>query len=237
MKNKKIFFAKLALLSLLLILPVFFAQAIVSEDGCTVEETACTKDGQTGHCRAYESFGEERIGCYIPVIKQDGCVNEEDTCTDSSGISGHCRQYESFGEQYMGCYTVSGSESGSETGSGTGSGSGASSSGGSTRTSSSGSTTTSGGLVIPSTNLPSPPGGIRQILANLLMWILGIFGMLAILAFVVSGIQYFAAAGDEKMMETAKRNLIYSIIGVVVALSGFVIIMAVDTALRGGYGI
>jgi len=88
-------------------------------------------------------------------------------------------------------------------------------------------------LTIPATGLPSPSGGIRAILANVLGWILGIFGMLAILAFVVSGIQYFAAAGDEKMMETAKKNLIYSIIGVIVALSGFVIIQAIDSALRG----
>lgn len=236
MKNKKIFFAKSVLLFLLLFFPIFFARAIVSEDGCEVEETACTKDGQTGHCRAYESFGEERIGCYIPVIKQDGCENEEDACTDSSGISGHCRQYESFGEQYLGCYTVDSYESDSGDDYDDASSDG-SSGGSSSGRSSGGSTTTRSGLIIPNTNLPSPSGGIRQILANLLFWILGIFGMLAILAFVVSGIQYFLAAGDEKMMETAKRNLIYSIIGVIVALSGFVIIMAVDTALRGGYGI
>jgi hypothetical protein len=34
------------------------------------------------------------------------------------------------------------------------------------------------------------------------------------------------------MMETAKNNMTYSIIGVVVALSGFLIIQAIDMALR-----
>lgn len=200
------------------------AYAIVSEDGCQTEETACTKDGQSGHCRAYESFGEERIGCYIPVIKEDGCVNEEDSCVDAQGISGHCRQYESFGYQYMGCYTVENSSGGTPSGTN----STASSSGNNVSSS-----TSKSGLTIPVTGLPSPSGGIRAILVNVLVWILGIFGMLAILAFVVSGIQYFAAAGDEKMMETAKKNLVYSIIGVIVALSGFVIIQAIDSALRG----
>ena len=40
------------------------------------------------------------------------------------------------------------------------------------------------------------------------------------------------AAGNEKIIETAKRNMTYSIIGVIVALAGFVIIQAIDTALR-----
>jgi len=86
---------------------------------------------------------------------------------------------------------------------------------------------------IPSnTGLPNSSGGIRGILANLLTWFLMIFGIIAIISFIVSGIQYFLSAGDEKMMQTAKRNATYSILGVIVALSAFVIIKAVDTALN-----
>jgi|WetSurMetagenome_2_1015567.scaffolds.fasta_scaffold82870_2 hypothetical protein len=95
----------------------------------------------------------------------------------------------------------------------------------------------SGGGMVVSTNscfgLPCPAGGIAQILANLLSWLLYIFGIIALISFVVSGMQYFFAVGDEKNMETAKRNLMYSIIGIIVALSGLVIIQAVDAALRG----
>jgi hypothetical protein len=90
-----------------------------------------------------------------------------------------------------------------------------------------------GGLVIPTTGLPNPPGGIAAILANFLIWLLYIVGMIALISFVVSGIQYFLAAGDEKTMEKAKRNFNYSVIGVVVVLSAFVIIKAVDIMLRG----
>jgi hypothetical protein len=90
-----------------------------------------------------------------------------------------------------------------------------------------------GEIIVPDTGLPSPPGGIKAILSNVLTWMLGIIGMIAIISFVISGLQYFYAAGDEKNMETAKRNLTYSIIGVIVALSGLVIVKAIDAALRG----
>jgi len=81
---------------------------------------------------------------------------------------------------------------------------------------------------------PDPGGGIKEILANLLNWLLGIIGIVALSAFVISGFQYFMAAGGETQAETAKRNMKYSILGVIVALSGFVIIKAVNTALNAG---
>ena len=73
---------------------------------------------------------------------------------------------------------------------------------------------------------------VGTIISNFLSWALGIFGVLALIAFVVSGIQYLVSAGNEDMIKTAKRNMTYSIIGVVVALSGFVIIQAIDAALN-----
>lgn len=72
-----------------------------------------------------------------------------------------------------------------------------------------------------------------DIIKNFMFWILGIFGFIAIIAFVISGIQYLTSAGEEKQIETAKRNMKWSLVGVIVALSGMVIIFAVDTALGG----
>ncbi len=89
------------------------------------------------------------------------------------------------------------------------------------------------GIYLPNTGLPSPGGGIMQILGNLLAWLLGIVGIIAIISFVISGIQYFAAAGEESKMETAKRTMTYSIIGVIVVLASFVIIQAINFALQG----
>lgn len=95
----------------------------------------------------------------------------------------------------------------------------------------------SSGVCFPtSTSLPDPSGGVAQIVGNVLTWILGIFGFLAIIAFVISGIQYTMSAGSEEMIDTAKRNMKWSIIGVAVALAGVVIIYAIDKMLRGVSG-
>jgi hypothetical protein len=87
------------------------------------------------------------------------------------------------------------------------------------------------GVNIP-TDTGLPGGTIKDILSNLLMWLLGIFGMLALISFIISGVQYLMAAGDDKGMETAKRNMMYSTVGIVIALSGYIIVKAIDTALR-----
>ena len=74
---------------------------------------------------------------------------------------------------------------------------------------------------------------VATVLSNFLTWILGILGIIAIIGFVVSGIQYITASGNEDLMETAKRNMMYCIIGVVVALSAFVVLQAVNSLLGG----
>lgn len=89
------------------------------------------------------------------------------------------------------------------------------------------------GIVIPDgTGLPNPPGGVAQIIRNLLAWLLGIVGVIAIIGFVISGIQYLTSAGSEDQMQSAKRNMLYAIIGVVVVLSSYVIIQAIQYALE-----
>jgi hypothetical protein len=91
--------------------------------------------------------------------------------------------------------------------------------------------TQSAGVCFPGgTGLSEKP--VVDIVKNVMNWLLAIFGFIAIIGFAISGIQYLTSAGDEKMIETAKRNMKWSIVGVVVALSGFVIIKAVDAALN-----
>jgi hypothetical protein len=87
------------------------------------------------------------------------------------------------------------------------------------------------GVCFPTdTGLSEKP--VYDIIKNLMYWILGIFGLLAIIAFVISGIQYLTSSGEEKSVETAKRNMKWAVVGVVVALSGYVIVKAVDAALK-----
>lgn len=83
-----------------------------------------------------------------------------------------------------------------------------------------------------SQGLPTSP--IYYIIETILRWILGIFGFIAIIAFAISGIMYLTAAGDENQIAKAKKAMTYSIVGVVVALSGYIILQAINAALSGG---
>jgi hypothetical protein len=84
---------------------------------------------------------------------------------------------------------------------------------------------------IAAMGLPDAPG-VKSILVNVLTWLLSIIGLITLIAFIISGGQYLLASGNDKMIETAKKNMTYSIIGIIVALSGFVIIRAIDAALQ-----
>ncbi len=78
-----------------------------------------------------------------------------------------------------------------------------------------------------------PDGSILGIVENILLWLLAILGIVGIIGFVISGIMYLISAGDEKMIENAKRAMKYSILGVVVGLAGFVALQAIYYALSG----
>jgi cytochrome bd-type quinol oxidase subunit 2 len=82
-----------------------------------------------------------------------------------------------------------------------------------------------------------PAGSITGIVINILNWILMIFGVVGIIGFVISGLMYLLAAGDDNMIERAKEAMKYSIIGVLVGLAGFVIIQSIAAILSVGYTI
>ena len=82
------------------------------------------------------------------------------------------------------------------------------------------------------TGLPS--NQLSTIIANIAFWLLAVFGFIAVIGFVISGITYLVSTGDEDTQERAKRAMMYSITGVVVGLAGLVVIYAVDMFLRGG---
>lgn len=85
----------------------------------------------------------------------------------------------------------------------------------------------SSGVCIPATGLPTAGGGadpVSDVIRNVMEWMLRVVGIIAVIAFVISGTQYLLAAGDQNAMETAKRNLKWSIVGVIVALIGIIIL-------------
>ncbi len=65
---------------------------------------------------------------------------------------------------------------------------------------------------------------LSQIARNVLDFLLSIVGVLAIIMLVIGGIMYLTAAGDEDRIDTGKKIVTYSIIGIAVALASLVIV-------------
>ena len=78
-----------------------------------------------------------------------------------------------------------------------------------------------------------PAGSIMGIVTSAMNWLLIMVGVLGVIGFVIAGIIYLTAAGDEDQIERGKKTMIYSIVGVIVALIGVVVIQAVKTMLSG----
>lgn len=74
---------------------------------------------------------------------------------------------------------------------------------------------------------------VTRLIQNLLNWLLYIVGFIAIIAFVIAGIQYLMAGADTKMAEKGKANMTYAMIGVLVALSALIIVRAIQAILSG----
>ncbi len=92
----------------------------------------------------------------------------------------------------------------------------------------------SGNGIVPDelAGLPTNPDLVKGIFENIADWLLSLIGILAVIGLVVAGIQYYFTAADEKMVEKAKKTMMASIIGLVVALSGYIAIETIDAILN-----
>jgi hypothetical protein len=72
---------------------------------------------------------------------------------------------------------------------------------------------------------------VSEVLTNVMQFVLSVFGVLAVCAFIVSGMFLLFSTGDPKMREKGKRAFQYSIVGVIVALSALIIVTFIDRLL------
>jgi type IV secretory pathway VirB2 component (pilin) len=70
---------------------------------------------------------------------------------------------------------------------------------------------------------------ISNLIVSIINWFLSFLSALAVLMIVVSGIMYLTSGGDQQRIDTAKKWLVYSIVGLVIALLSFVIVYSVST--------
>ena len=73
---------------------------------------------------------------------------------------------------------------------------------------------------------------VYSIITTTLNWLLLIITVLAVMGFVISGIMFVTAGGSARG-EDAKKWLQYSILGIVVALIGYIVINVIASLLGG----
>lgn len=61
------------------------------------------------------------------------------------------------------------------------------------------------------------------------LWI--VFGLIALIAFVVAGILFLTASGDPDKIKTARTAFLWGIVGVVVGIVAYSIVTIIETAL------
>lgn len=64
-------------------------------------------------------------------------------------------------------------------------------------------------------------GGVFETISNILIFLVG---AIAVIMLIWGGLQYVISAGDSKRVENAKSTILYSIIGIVIALLAFAIV-------------
>lgn len=81
------------------------------------------------------------------------------------------------------------------------------------------------------TDIPSIEQVPRRIFSLLLIFLPAI----ATIYLAIAGYRYIVSQGNQDLMEKAKKNLTYAVVGVVVAYSSFVIIRLVGNQLGFGF--
>ena len=74
----------------------------------------------------------------------------------------------------------------------------------------------------------------REIIANLIKAILSVVGSLALLMFVYGGVLWITSFGDAKRIEKGKTILIWTVLGLAIIASAYVLVNAVILGLTEG---
>jgi hypothetical protein len=74
-------------------------------------------------------------------------------------------------------------------------------------------------------------GGIT----NAVKLLMSIVGSLAIIFLIIGGIQLSLSSGDSKRVQQARETILYSVVGVIVAISAYAITEFISGAVKGGH--
>ena len=87
-----------------------------------------------------------------------------------------------------------------------------------------------GGPIPP---LPGTPTGVdvRSTVAQLLVFVLNFLALIAVVVIVIAGIRLIVSQGDENQKETAKKTILYAVLGLIIVLFARVIVGIVTQEL------
>ena len=77
-------------------------------------------------------------------------------------------------------------------------------------------------------SLPTPDAS-QQTIKNILQILFGIIGAFAVLSITLSGLKYITSAGNEQKTAEAKNGIVYSLVGLAVAISAEAIVAFIIT--------
>jgi len=66
--------------------------------------------------------------------------------------------------------------------------------------------------------------GLQCLLANIFMVFIALLGLAGFVMFLIAGVRWLTSGGNSKGMETAKNTMTFAVVGLVVALSAFIVI-------------
>jgi len=81
--------------------------------------------------------------------------------------------------------------------------------------------------------LPTKVNNANELIVAIIKWLMGILGALAVVAIVYSGIMYITAGSDQAKSESAKKNLVWAIIGVIIIAVSFFIVELIAKVVSG----
>ena len=73
------------------------------------------------------------------------------------------------------------------------------------------------------------PQSAFYIIQTILLWILGLAAIAALVALIIGGVMFILSVGNEDRARTAKRIILYAIVGLLIIGTSFLIVQTVGT--------
>lgn len=77
---------------------------------------------------------------------------------------------------------------------------------------------------LPNKNLNTGSGGLSGTIQNVMQFVFGALGSIALLVIVIAGLQYVISAGDPGKVTKAKNTIIYALVGLAIAILSYAIV-------------